>query len=148
MLAQKRGRLRLREEEREKITQRRRGAEIRREEERVHTGDTEGRNTEKAESAESPRGPGEPGPYNDGKLTEGTIYRAPTGQAGPGYFNRAPTSTSSRKAVRTGRPSGPTEAATIMPLDSTPRSLRGARFTTTATLRPINFSGSLNWAMP
>jgi len=35
-----------------------------------------------------------------------------------------------------------TEAATIMPLDSTPRNLRGARLTTTATLRPINFSGS------
>ena len=58
------------------------------------------------------------------------------------YFRRAPTSTSSWKPVRTGRPSGPTEAATIMPLDSTPRSLRGARFTTTATLRPMRDSGS------
>ena len=57
-------------------------------------------------------------------------------------YERAPTSTSSRKPARTGRPSGPAEAATIMPLDSTPRSLRGARLMTTATLRPINFSGS------
>src|SRR3974390_467747 len=58
------------------------------------------------------------------------------------YFRRAPTSTSSWKPARTGRPSGPTEAAMIMPLDSTPRSLRGARLTTTATLRPIRASGS------
>ncbi len=58
------------------------------------------------------------------------------------YFRRAPTSTSSAKPARTGRPSGPTEAATIMPFDSTPRSLRGARFTTTTTLRPMRDSGS------
>ena len=41
------------------------------------------------------------------------------------YFRRAPTGTSSRKPASTGLPSGPAEAATIMPLDSTPRSLRG-----------------------
>jgi len=58
------------------------------------------------------------------------------------YFKRAPTSTSSVKAARTGLPSGPTLAATIIPLDSTPRSLRGARFTTTTTLRPTSDSGS------
>jgi hypothetical protein len=58
------------------------------------------------------------------------------------YFRREPISTSSRKAARTGRPSGPTEAAMIMPLDSTPRSLRGARLTTTATLRPMRDPGS------
>jgi len=59
------------------------------------------------------------------------------------YFSLAPISTSSSgKPARTGRPSGPTEAAMIMPLDSTPRNLRGARLTTTATLRPISFSGS------
>src|SRR5256885_7451325 len=47
------------------------------------------------------------------------------------YLSRAPISTSSSgKPARTGRPSGPTEAAMIMPLDSTPRSLRGARLTT------------------
>ena len=34
------------------------------------------------------------------------------------------------------------EAATIMPFDSTPRNFRGARFTTTTTLRPTSFSGS------
>jgi hypothetical protein len=59
-----------------------------------------------------------------------------------GYLRRAPTSTSSAKPARTGRPSGPTEAATIIPLDSTPRSLRGARFTTTTTFRPTKDSGS------
>src|SRR5262249_16459781 len=59
------------------------------------------------------------------------------------YFRRAPISTSSSgKPARTGRPSGPTAAAMTMPLDSTPRSLRGARLTTTATLRPMSFSGS------
>ncbi len=36
---------------------------------------------------------------------------------------------------------GPTEAATIMPFDSTPRSLRGARFATTTTFLPTSSSG-------
>src|SRR5258706_158529 len=35
------------------------------------------------------------------------------------YFSLAPTSTSSGKPARTGRPSGPTEAAMIMPFGST-----------------------------
>src|SRR3989442_1253809 len=39
---------------------------------------------------------------------------------GQAYFKRAPISTSSSgKPARTGRPSGPTEAAIIIPLDST-----------------------------
>jgi hypothetical protein len=59
-----------------------------------------------------------------------------------GYFSLAPTSTSSAKLASTGRPSGPMLAATIMPFDSTPRSLRGARLTTTTTFRPIRDSGS------
>src|SRR5262249_45448709 len=59
------------------------------------------------------------------------------------YFNLDPISTSSSgNPASTGRPSGPTAAAMIIPFDSTPRNLRGARFTTTATFRPINFSGS------
>ena len=58
------------------------------------------------------------------------------------YFSRDPTSTSSWKPASTGRPSGPTEAATIIPFDSTPRNLRGARFVTTTTFRPISAVGS------
>src|SRR6202050_3812118 len=64
------------------------------------------------------------------------------------YFSREPTGTSSRKPARIGFPSGPAAAATIMPLDSTPRSFLGARFTTTATLRPTSFSGSWAVAIP
>jgi hypothetical protein len=41
------------------------------------------------------------------------------------YFSFAPTGTSSRKPASTGLPSSPTDAATIMPFDSSPRSLRG-----------------------
>src|ERR1022692_4409774 len=57
------------------------------------------------------------------------------------YFSLVPMGTSSRKLASTGfPPSG--EAATIMPLDSSPRSLRGARLATITTLRPISVSGS------
>jgi hypothetical protein len=42
-----------------------------------------------------------------------------------GYFSFAPTGTSSRNPASTGLPSSPTDAATIIPLDSSPRSLRG-----------------------
>src|SRR6266478_3399930 len=57
------------------------------------------------------------------------------------YFSLVPSGTSSRKLASTGLPpSG--DAATIMPLDSRPRSLRGARFATITTFRPINVSGS------
>src|ERR1035438_2394156 len=63
---------------------------------------------------------------------EDTVARA--------YLRRAPISTSSRKPARTGRPPS-REAATIMPLDSRPRSLRGARLATMTTLRPIRDSG-------
>jgi len=58
------------------------------------------------------------------------------------YLSREPTGASSWKPASTGRPSGPTVAATTMPFDSTPRSLRGARLTTTMTRRPMSFSGS------
>ena len=43
------------------------------------------------------------------------------------YFSRDPTGTSSRKPASTGLPSGAAVAAKIMPLDSTPRNLRGAQ---------------------
>src|SRR5579862_6916250 len=64
-----------------------------------------------------------------------------------GYFSRAPRGTSSRKPASTGLPSG-AEAAKIMPLDSTPRSLRGSRFRTTTTLRPTSLSASYAVAIP
>ena len=57
------------------------------------------------------------------------------------YFRRAPTGTSSRKPASTGLPPS-SDAATIMPFDSMPRSLRGCRLATITTLRPIIFSGS------
>src|SRR5271169_3339886 len=60
----------------------------------------------------------------------------------PSYFSLAPTGTSSRNPARTGTPSSPRDAATIIPCDSNPRSLRGARLATITTLRPISFSGS------
>src|SRR5205085_12396515 len=56
------------------------------------------------------------------------------------HFNRAPTGMSSRKAASTGLPPS-TEAATIMPFEVRPRSLRGARLATITTFRPINCSG-------
>src|SRR2546430_12043401 len=59
------------------------------------------------------------------------------------YLRRAPTSTSSGKAARTGRPSGATEAATIMPFDSTPRGFRGAGFTTPTHFLADGAFGSL-----
>src|SRR5208282_2880559 len=63
------------------------------------------------------------------------------------YLSLVPTGTSSRKLARTGLPpSG--EAATIMPLDSRPRNLRGARLATITTLRPISVSGSYASAIP
>ena len=45
--------------------------------------------------------------------------------AGDAYFSRAPTGTSSKKLASTGLPPS-SDAATIIPLDSSPRSLRGA----------------------
>src|SRR5436190_16239025 len=56
------------------------------------------------------------------------------------HFKRAPGSMFSRKPASTGGPSG-SDAATIMPRDSSPRSLRGARFATMITLRPTSCSG-------
>src|SRR2546421_11999897 len=66
----------------------------------------------------------------------------------PIYFSLAPTGTSSRKLTSTGLPSSPTDAATIMPLDSSPRSLRGWRLATITTLRPISVSGAYAVAIP
>ena len=60
----------------------------------------------------------------------------------PDYFSLAPFGTSSPKVARTGRPPSPTEAATIIPFDSTPRILRAWRLTTTTTFMPTSFSGS------
>src|SRR5450631_734751 len=59
----------------------------------------------------------------------------------PTYFSRAPISTSSRNPASTGVPWSPSEAATIMPFDSSPRILRGSRLATMTTLRPISDSG-------
>jgi len=59
----------------------------------------------------------------------------------PGYFNRAPFETSSWKPTRTGLSSGPSDAATIMPLDSSPRNFLGWRLATMTTLRPMSASG-------
>src|SRR6266851_10021822 len=56
------------------------------------------------------------------------------------HLSRAPIGTSSRKLASTGI-SPSREAATIIPCDSTPRSLRGARFATITTLRPTSSSG-------
>src|SRR5579864_6807685 len=59
----------------------------------------------------------------------------------PDYFNRAPTGTSSRKLASTGFPPS-SDAATIIPFDSMPRSFRGARLATITTLRPTRVSGA------
>ncbi len=58
------------------------------------------------------------------------------------YFSRAPTGTSSLKVTSTGRPWSPTEAATIMPLDSRPRIFRGWRLVTMTTFLPTSWSGA------
>src|SRR5882757_6859507 len=57
------------------------------------------------------------------------------------YFNLAPTGTSSKNPANTGLPPS-SDAATIIPFDSSPRSLRGARLATITTLRPTSGSGS------
>jgi hypothetical protein len=57
-----------------------------------------------------------------------------------GHLRRAPTGTSSRKPARMGLPPS-SDAATIMPFDSMPRSLRGWRLATMTTLRPTIWSG-------
>ena len=56
------------------------------------------------------------------------------------HFRRAPTGMSSWKPARTGLPPS-TDAATIMPLDSMPFSLRGCKFATMTTLRWGSCSG-------
>src|SRR5690242_16417183 len=56
------------------------------------------------------------------------------------HFSRAPTGMSSRNPASTGLPPS-TEAATIIPFDVSPRSLRGCRLATITTLRLIICSG-------
>src|SRR4051794_16983166 len=63
------------------------------------------------------------------------------------HFRRAPTGISSWKPARTGLPS-PTEAATIIPLDSMPFSFRGWRLATITTLRLMRSAGPYASAMP
>ncbi len=72
-------------------------------------------------------------------VTEALIVQVRV-RVGEPHFKRAPGSMFSRKPASTGGPSG-SDAATIIPRDSMPRSLRGARFATMTTLRPINCSG-------
>src|SRR6267143_2779040 len=84
-----------------------------------------------------------------GRLSE--VFRATINRRGqPGrvfYFSLVPTGTSSRKLARIAfPPSG--EAATIIPFDSRPRNLRGARLATITTLRPIKLSGVYDSAIP
>src|SRR4051794_18299513 len=63
------------------------------------------------------------------------------------HFRRAPTGMSSWKPASTGLPS-PTEAATIIPLDSMPFSFRGWRLATITTLRLMRSAGPYASAMP
>src|SRR5947209_3583331 len=56
------------------------------------------------------------------------------------HFSRAPTGMSSWKPANTGFPSA-TDAATIIPFDSMPFSLRGCRLATITTFRWISASG-------
>src|SRR5215831_10458083 len=62
------------------------------------------------------------------------------------HLRRAPAGMSSWKPARTGLPPS-TDAATIIPLDSMPFSLRGCRFATMMTLRLSNCSGPYASAM-
>ncbi len=57
------------------------------------------------------------------------------------HLRRAPAGTSSWKPASTGLPPS-TEAATIMPFDSMPRSLRGCKLATITTLRLTRSSGA------
>src|ERR1700693_3854094 len=69
-------------------------------------------------------------------------YRLPYRRATLSFTsNLAPTGTSSKKPARTGLPPS-SDAATIIPFDSMPRSLRGARLATITTFRPIKVSGA------
>ncbi len=56
------------------------------------------------------------------------------------HLRRAPTGMSSWKPASTGLPPS-TDAATIIPFDTTPRSFRGSRLATITTLRFTNCSG-------
>src|SRR3974377_221998 len=66
-----------------------------------------------------------------GKLREVNMPVGVNQVHGTAYFSRAPSSTSSWKPASTGRPSGPTEAATIIPFDSTARNFLCARIVMT-----------------
>src|ERR1019366_6934113 len=77
------------------------------------------------------------------------VHQAPFRQAHfrQAHFRRAPTGMSSWKPARTGLPPS-TDAATIIPLDSMPFSLRGCKFATMTTWRLSSCSGVLASAMP
>src|SRR5579862_3501040 len=64
------------------------------------------------------------------------------------HFTFAPAGISSANVHNTAFPSGPADAASNIPFDSTPRIFRGARFVTTTTLRPTNSSGAYDVAIP
>src|ERR1700722_1422101 len=64
------------------------------------------------------------------------------------HLTFAPAGISSANVHNTAFPSGPTDAASNIPFDSTPRIFRGARFVTTTTLRPTNSSGAYDVAIP
>ncbi len=64
------------------------------------------------------------------------------------YFNRDPSATSSPNVASTGLPPSPSDAASNIPCDSSPRILRGARFVITTIRRPTNSSGAYHSAMP
>src|SRR5580704_9844620 len=78
---------------------------------------------------------------------EPALSEAVGAKLGRAYFNLAPTGTSSRNPASTGFPSS-SDAATIIPFDSSPRIFRGARFATITTFRPTNASGAYASAIP
>jgi hypothetical protein len=65
------------------------------------------------------------------------------GQVAPAgdYLSLVPFGTSCLKVASTGLPSGPAEAATTIPFDSTPRSFLGSRFATSTIFMPTRSSG-------
>src|SRR5262249_36766088 len=57
------------------------------------------------------------------------------------YFPRPPLVFPCGKPASIGGSPSPSDAATIIPLDSMPRNFRGCKLATTTTFRPISFSG-------
>src|SRR5437588_11633457 len=89
-----------------------------------------------------------PRPFDDGHSISGEllVVQMAVGIDQP-HFNRAPTGASSRKPASIGFPPS-SEAATIIPLDVMPRSLRGCKFATMTTFLPSNCCGVYASAMP